>query len=178
VAVLVLVTALNVVQVAQVRGEFIAGRYPYSVMAGQPQEKAGRWLRQHFPPDTLLACKRIGGLAYFSGMPLVDTLGLVDRRLAMIRHGSAQRGEQENELIAREVFSRKPDLILLAAMGRWDDILLDQPAPDVAHHLRDVDEALYAGLAAHGYRFIYRLPQGGDGEFIIYARAGLHVPPL
>ena len=177
VVVLALVTALNAIQIAQVRGEFLAGRYPYSVMAGQPQEQAGRWLHDHFPPDTLLACKRIGGLSYFSGMPLVDTLGLVDRRVAMIRHGSARRGDAEFAAIAREVFSRNPDLILLAAMGRWDDLPLDRPPPDVGHNLRDVDEALYAGLEAHGYRFIHRLPQGGDGEFVIYARPGLAVPP-
>ena len=177
VAVLALVTVLSVIQVAQVRGEFLAGRYPYGVMAGQPQEQAGRWLRQHFPPTTLLACKRIGGVGYFSQMPLVDTLGLVDRRLALIRHGSAQRGDQENEAIAREVFGRRPDLILLAAAARWDDLSLDQPPPDVAHNLRDVDEALYRGLGAHGYRFIYRLPQGGDGEFVIYARPGITLPP-
>ncbi len=176
VVVLVLVAALNVVQVAQVRGEFIAGRYPYNVMSGQPQEQAGRWLREHFPPDTLLACKRIGGVAYFSGMPLVDTLGLVDRRIAMIRHRSAQRDDEEFEAIAREVFSRRPDLILLAVMARWDDLPLDQPPPDVAHNLRDVDRALYRGLEAHGYRFITRQPQGGDGEFAIYARPGLAVP--
>jgi len=177
VAVLALVTVLNVIQVAQVRGEFIAGRYPYSVMAGQPQEQAGRWLAQRFPPTTVLACKRIGGVGYFSEMPLVDTLGLVDRRIALIRHGSARRGDEENEAIAREVFSRRPDLILLAVAARWDDLPLDQPPPDVAHNLRDVDEALYRGLAAHGYRFLYRLPQGGDGEFVIYARRGVTLPP-
>jgi arabinofuranosyltransferase len=173
VVVLGLVTVLNVIQIAQVRSDFVAGRYPYSVMAGQPQEQAGRWLRRHFPPGTLVACKRIGGVGYFSDMPLVDTLGLVDRRIALIRHGSAQRGEAENEAIAREVFSRRPDVILLAAMARWDDLPLDQPPPDVAHNLRDVDAALYRGLASRGYLFLSRLPQGGDGEFVVYARPGL-----
>jgi len=176
VTVLLLATALNAVQVAQVHGEFVGGRYPYSVMAGQPQENAGRWLREHFPPDTLLACKRIGGVAYFSGLRLVDTLGLVDRRIAMIRHTSAQRGAAEDKLIADEVFSRLPDLILLAAAARWDDVPLEQPPPDLKHNLRDVDEALYAGLAAHGYHFLMRLPQGSDGEFALYARPGLALP--
>lgn len=167
-----LIGLLNVGQVGEAHGHFQRGEYPYNVMAGQPQEAAGRWLRAHFPPETLLACKRIGGVSYFSGMRMVDTLGLVDRRIAMIRHASAARGEPENERIAAEVFSRQPDVILLAVMKRWDSVPLDQPAPDMASNLRDVDETLHRGLAARGYQFVYRLPQGGEGELAVYARAG------
>lgn len=174
----VLIGVLNVTQLAQVHDEFRRGQYPYNVMAGQPQEMAGKWLARHFPPDTLLACKRIGGISYFSGMRMVDTLGLVDRSIAMIRHRSTQRGQQENQQIAEEVFARRPDLVLLAVMQRWDRTPLDQPAPGTPDNLRDVDEALYQGLAPHGYRFIYRLPQGGEGELAIYARPGLRVPQL
>jgi hypothetical protein len=177
-AILSLIVLLNVVHVFQVRKSFLDGIYPYSVMAGQPQEMAGKWLARHFPPDTTVATKRIGGVGYFSKMRVVDTLGLVDRPIALIRHGSPARGEAENQRLAEEVFSRRPDLILLAVMKRWDQVPLDQPPPDLAANLRDVDNALYAGLSPQGYRFIYRLPQGGDGEFAVFARPGLSVPPL
>ena len=177
-AVLGLIVVLNVVQVLQVRQSFRDGIYPYSVMAGQPQEEAGKWLARSFPATTTVATKRIGGIGYFSGMRVVDTLGLVDRTIALIRHGSTERGEAEQQRIAAEVFSRHPDLILLAVMKRWDKVPLDQPPPDIAANLRDVDNALYAGLAPHGYRFIYRLPQGGDGEFAVFARPGLAVPAV
>lgn len=177
-AILGLLVILNVTQVLQAHKSFTEGLYPYSVMAGQPQETAGKWLARSFPPGTTVATKRIGGIGYFSGMRVVDTLGLTDRRIALIRHASPQRGEVEQQRIAVEVFSRRPDLILLAVMKRWDKLPLDQPPPDIAANLRDVDNALYAGLAPHGYRFIYRLPQGGDGEFAIFARPGLTVSAL
>lgn len=169
VAVLLVVVALNAVQVAETLTAFRAGDYPYNVMAGQPQRLAGEWLREHFPPQTLVATKRIGGVGYYSGMRIVDTLGLTDRRIAMIRYQSETRDEQERRTIADEVFRRRPDVIMLAVMKRWDTIPLDQPPPDVASNLRDVDNALYAGLSAHGYRFVERIPQGGSGEFAVYA---------
>lgn len=172
-AVIALVVVLNGVQIAQQRTNFRNGEYPEAVMAGQPQQQAGQWLRKRFPPQTTLACKRIGGVSYYSGMRMVDILGLVDRRIAMIRHESTARGEAEYAAMAEEVFSRKPDLILLAVMKRWDKVPLDKPAPDVASNLRDVDNAIYARLDKHGYHFIQRLPQGGTGEFAVYGRPGV-----
>jgi arabinofuranosyltransferase len=174
---LALAVILNVIQIAEQRRDFRSGQYPQSVMAGQPQEQAGRWLKQHFPPDTLLACKRIGGVAYFSGMRMVDMLGLVDRKIAMIRHESADRGEAEQTAMAEEIFRRKPDVILLSVLKRWDKIPQNQPPPDLASNLRDVDNAVYERLEKYGYRFIYRLPQGGTGEFVVYARQGLRFVP-
>jgi hypothetical protein len=142
-------------------------------MSGQPQEEVGKWLKQHFPPTTVLACKRIGGVSYFSGMRMVDMLGLVDRQIALIRHGSKVRGQAEWEQMAAEIYRRQPDLILLCAMKRWDKVPQTQLAPDIATNLNDVDKAVYAGLAPHGYRFLYRFPQGGTGEFAMYAKAGV-----
>lgn len=168
--VLALALLLNAAELAEQLRSFREGQYPQAVMAGQPQCQAGDWLRRNFPPDTVLACKRIGGVSYCSGLRMVDVLGLTDRRLAMIRHGSGTRGGAEQAQMAEEVFRRRPDLILLCAMKRWDRVPLEQPAPDVAGNLRDVDNELYAGLDRHGYRFLYRFPQGGTGEFVIYQR--------
>lgn len=171
-----LVVALNLLRVVEIRAGLRVGVYPYSVMAGQPQLEAGRWLAERFPPSTVLACKRIGGLAYASQMPLVDVLGLVDRRLARLRHNSPQRGKAEYALIAEEVFSRRPDLILLCPLKRWPEVPPEQPVADLPNHLRDVDTALYDGLKRHGYQFYWRLPQGKDGEMVIYHRTGWPVP--
>ncbi|MEI6504066.1 MAG: hypothetical protein WCP21_23890, partial [Armatimonadota bacterium] len=174
-----LALALNAVQIAEQLRDFREGQYPQSVMAGLRQQVAGEWLRQHFPPTTVIAAKRIGGLSYYSGMRMVDMLGLVDRPIAMIRHGSQTRGKGEQGLMAAEVFRRQPDVILLCVMKRWDHVPRNEPAPDLANNLRDVDNAIYAGLGKHGYRFLYRLPQGATGEFAVYARAGVRPsPPL
>ncbi|MEN6303812.1 MAG: hypothetical protein ABFD96_13860 [Armatimonadia bacterium] len=169
---LILLAGLNAIQLAEQVTAFRAGEYPQNVMAGEPQRLAGEWLRTNLPKDSVIATKRIGGVGYYSGLRLIDTLGLTDRRIAMIRHTSHTRGEAEQQAIAAEVFSRHPDAILLAVMKRWDKVPLDKPAPDVANNLRDVDNALYAGLEAHNYKFLRRLPQGGAGEFTIYLRVG------
>lgn len=166
----ILIAGLNAIQIAEQVTAFRAGEYPQNVMAGQPQRLAGEWLRDNLPSDAVIATKRIGGVGYYSGLRLVDTLGLTDQRLAMIRHNSPERGEAEQQAIATEVFARHPDAILLAVMKRWDKVPLDQPAPDVANNLRDADNALYAGLQSHRYKFLRRIPQGGSGEFAVYLR--------
>lgn len=169
-AVVAVTVLLNGVQIAQEYSSFRNGEYPEAVMAGQPQQEAGQWLRQHYPPQTTLACKRIGGISYYSGMRMTDMLGLVDRRLALIRHHSRARGDAEYAALAEEILSRRPDLVLLCVMKRWDKVPLTQPAPDIVSNLRDVDNAVYARLGKYGYRFVQRLPQGGTGELAVYAR--------
>lgn len=159
---------LNLIRTAEIRQQFLQGVYPYNVMAGQPQEQAGRWLRQNFSPHTLVACKRIGGIAYFSGCRILDMLGLVDRRLAQIRYRSPLRGEAEYKQMAAEIYRRTPDVIILVVMKRWDQIPLSQMPPDLASNLWDIDAAVYEGLSSRGYRFICRLPQGGSGELAVF----------
>lgn len=155
--------------------EFRYHRYPYNVMGGEDQKLAGEWLRRHFPPSTRLACKRIGGIAYYSDLRLVDSLGLVDRKIAHLRHTLDVPGDKQYQAMAAEVMSRRPDLIILCAAQRWADLPLEKPAPDLRTNLNDVDRPLFDLLPAHGYRFVCRYPQG-DGELALYSRPGFRVP--
>jgi hypothetical protein len=171
-----LLGTVSFVQLLETWEGFRDRHYPYEIMGGVSQREAGRWLRRTFPPDTVLACKRIGGIAYYSDMRLVDTLGLTDRRLARIRHTSDVPGEAQYAAMAEEVISRRPDLILLCVLKAWPEVPWRQPAPDIPGNLRDADEALYLRLLQHGYQFLCRYPQG-DGELAIYRRPGFPVPP-
>lgn len=87
---------------------------------------AGRYLREHFPPDTLVALNPAGIIPYHSRLPTVDMLGLNDeyiahrgRRNRRLRF-SHQAGDGEY------VLSRRPDVILLGSA------LQKSPAPFIS----------------------------------------------
>jgi hypothetical protein len=52
--------------------------------------KAGRWIAEHTPPDTVIATNVIGAIGYFSHRRLVDMIGLVDPVIA--RHAAIHPG--------------------------------------------------------------------------------------
>jgi arabinofuranosyltransferase len=171
-----LLGTVSFVQLLETWEGFRDRHYPYEVMGSVSQREAGRWLRRTFPPGTVLACKRIGGIAYYSDLRLVDALGLTDRRIARIRHTREAPGEAQYAAMAEEVISRQPDLVLLCVLKAWPDVPRNRPAPDIPGNLRDVDKALYPQLLRQGYQFLCRYPQG-DGELAVYRRPGFAMPP-
>lgn len=172
----VVLAAVSFVGLLESRTAFRDGYYPQAVMGGQSQQAAGEWLKRIFPANTVLACKRIGGISYYSGMRMVDELGLVDKRIAHLRHTSGQVDEAQYGAMAEEILSRRPDLILLCVMQRWAQVPLQHSPPDIGSNLRDVDNALYARLMQRGYIFLCRYPQANAGELAIYRRADFPTP--
>jgi arabinofuranosyltransferase len=71
----------------------------------------GRRLESILPPGTSIGCGSTGAIGYYSGMPVVDILGLTEPRIA--RHGAVV-GTQPGHLKTdgAYVFARKPDLLL------------------------------------------------------------------
>jgi hypothetical protein len=73
--------------------------------------RVGEWLRAAMPPGTLVATNAAGALPYFSGLPVVDMLGLTDRHIA-------RRPADRRQWIGHEkgdgayVLARRPDLIV------------------------------------------------------------------
>lgn len=67
--------------------------------------EAGRWVREHLPPDALLAADQMGMLGFYAhpGAPIVDLLGLMDYEIA--RHG----------LKLDNLFQRQPRYIIVEA---------------------------------------------------------------
>lgn len=81
----------------------------------------GRWLREHFAPDTVIALNAAGIVPYESGLATIDMLGLNDvhiahRPIALGDSGAA--GHEKHD--AGYVLGRRPDLIVpgLPVLGR------------------------------------------------------------
>ncbi|MBN1478488.1 hypothetical protein JXA47_17175 [Candidatus Sumerlaeota bacterium] len=62
--------------------------------------RAGLWMREHLPPDALVAADQMGQLAYHAGQPMLDLFGLMDEHIA--RAG----------LDLNYVFARNPDFVV------------------------------------------------------------------
>lgn len=71
------------------------------------------WLKQSFPPNTLLAINAAGIVPYLSGLRTLDMLGLNDEHIAhrQMTLGLGANGHEKHD--AAYVLSRKPDIILL-----------------------------------------------------------------
>jgi arabinofuranosyltransferase len=77
------------------------------------RHKVGVYLREHFPPDTLVAVNPAGVIPYYSGLPTIDMLGLNDTFIAHNekRNRSLPHGHHAGD--GAYVLSRQPDIILL-----------------------------------------------------------------
>lgn len=72
----------------------------------------GIFMKEHYPPGTLLATNSAGAIPYFSELPTIDMLGLCDRTIAytkMPRMGSAPAGHEKAN--GKYVLSRQPAVI-------------------------------------------------------------------
>lgn len=76
--------------------------------------EAGRWMRAHLPPETLVSVGAAGALPYAAGVRVFDVYGLVDPEIAHldIRPRSGTRGRPGHQIIAplSYVEGRDPDL--------------------------------------------------------------------
>jgi arabinofuranosyltransferase len=78
--------------------------------------EVGLWLRDHFPPDTVLATNTAGTVPYYSGFVAIDMLGLCDRTIARRPIASMGRGQAGHEKgDGAYVLSRAPDLVMFGA---------------------------------------------------------------
>jgi hypothetical protein len=75
---------------------------------------AGRALGRAYPAGTTLAAVPIGALGYYSGLPVIDMVGLTDRTIArapVADAGAGWAGHEKHD--GAYVLSRRPDLLLL-----------------------------------------------------------------
>lgn len=81
------------------------------------RERIGLYLRDNFPPGTLVAVNAAGIIPYHSGQPTIDMLGLNDEHIA--HHGKRDRslrvGHQAGD--GAYVLSRSPGVILFGRGG-------------------------------------------------------------
>jgi arabinofuranosyltransferase len=119
---------------------------------------AGTYIRQHFPPNTLVATVPIGAIGYYSGEPILDLVGLADRTIAHSAHTVPAElltkqwiGHERHDTVY--VLSRAPALIVTtmqratpwtladAKAGFWADWLLLQAIKmgSAPYHVRDAE---------------------------------------
>jgi arabinofuranosyltransferase len=72
----------------------------------------GRWLREHAPPESVMATNAAGIVPYWSGLQTIDMLGLTDSYIAHrpIALGQGFHGHEKHD--PEYVLGRGPDLIL------------------------------------------------------------------
>jgi hypothetical protein len=74
--------------------------------------RAGRWLRANLAPGTVMATEPAGAVAYFSGLPVIDMLGINDAHIAHVDVPAMGRGTAGHEKRDfRYVLGRHPDVI-------------------------------------------------------------------
>jgi arabinofuranosyltransferase len=104
----------------------------------------GRWLREHAAATDSVACVPIGAVGYYSGLPVIDMLGLTDRHIAHrdLPTGHGWAGHEKHD--GPYVLSRRPTYLLLGNVRVLPRRLpLDHPAfvrsPDPAIEAREGD---------------------------------------
>lgn len=78
--------------------------------------QTGTWLGKNFPPGSTLAITTIGAVSYFSGLNVIDLLGLTDREIARNPKRMEGVGDTWREINynAESVIRRRPDAIVFS----------------------------------------------------------------
>ena len=127
-------------------------KYPHFVMTSTDMIPAGKWVKEHYPSDYTIECWRIGALAYYSELRLVDIgWGLTDAYIAHALH----RGEWDVE--TRDAYRKNisPELIMHGA-----------------------DEGEKMVFSSGPYRRVKTFPQGSSQKWVLYQRDDLPMPKL
>jgi hypothetical protein len=110
VGILCLALAFNIVQLF--RADAYTGMIDRSRIVEQVGREAGLWMRDHLPPDTVVALNAAGAIPFYSGLRTIDMLGLNDAHISareMPEMGSGKAGHEKGD--GAYVLSRKPDII-------------------------------------------------------------------
>ncbi|MEZ5965072.1 MAG: hypothetical protein R3F56_14655 [Planctomycetota bacterium] len=135
---------------------------------------AGRWLRRNAAPGASVACVPIGAVGYYSGLPLIDMLGLTDRHIARVPLALGQGWAGHEKHDGKYVLSRQPTYLLLGnvrvldralPLGHPEFVRIRHPAVEAREgdvYVRELEEhyeprvvSLGGGLFLH---FLQRRP--------------------
>lgn len=72
-----------------------------------PHIAIGLWLKDNIPPNSLLAAEEAGIIPYYSELPFLDLLGIVDSHIAR------QKGAMHQKHDTEYVLDRRPDYVLI-----------------------------------------------------------------
>jgi arabinofuranosyltransferase len=113
---LILIWIMNVVQIP-----VVSKKYCYhDWMHANVHKKIGNLLGEILPEKSTVVTNEVGAIAYHSGLPVIDMIGLTDRTIAHFIYESYMRygiggSDWSVTEISRYLLSRKPDCIILPA---------------------------------------------------------------
>ncbi len=85
---------------------------------------AGFWLREHTPPDTLVAVQGAGAVAYYGQRPVLDMYGLNDLYIAHLKVdelGTGKAGHEKKD--PQYILNKRPDYILREWTAYFGDMM-------------------------------------------------------
>lgn len=130
---------------------FQRDKYPNFVMTSEDLIPAAQWVGEHYPSDYTITCWRIGALAYYSRMDLIDTMwGLTDEYIAHSKY----KGEWTNEAQQAYLNKRNPELIMIGAPRR-----------------ASLENLIQVG--GRTYKLVRHFRQGSGQWWVLYERNGL-----
>jgi len=126
--------------------------YPYLVMNSSFLIHLGKWLKQNFPQETVIALRRQGAVPYYSRMKSIDILGLTEKEMARIIYKEKDI-ILENKINAEYIVNRKPDVIILFSFkpdyGGW---MFDKSKPE--DRLFHIEYLIYKQAIQRGYKYL------------------------
>lgn len=131
----------------------------------------GEWLRANAPAGASVACVPIGAVAYYSGLPVIDMLGLTDKHIAHVRMptGVGWAGHEKRD--GKYVLSRRPTFLLLGNVRVLDRALSinDPEFVRVQHPAVEAREGdVYGNELVQNY--VPQVANLGGGLFLHYLR--------
>jgi hypothetical protein len=137
--------------------------------------KLGQRLAATLPPSTVLALPHIGAVGYYSRLPVLDLLGLVDRDLAHRPHHMPSGEPREFNDIGHECFdiawslARRPAVIVPSrTYGSRPFTRLAELRPDFA-----AEAGLFHYLANHDDYRLVNVPIGDGAFWALFVRRDL-----
>ena len=109
------ITTALMVLITFLGGFFFRGHEAFETAAGGPRARSiATWLTAHVPSNTLIATMSVGVVPYYSNLPTLDLLGLVDSHIS--HSGVPQkRGKSGHEKFDNDyVMKRRPGVFLFA----------------------------------------------------------------
>jgi len=145
--------------------------------AQQPYTRIGFWLKEHCPKSTEVAVIPAGRISYYSGLRILDMLGLNDRHIARAKTPVKVGKIGHEKYDSAYVLSRRPEIILghppVAGFTCSDP-------EDMISHIRQISVPMDDLLAQPGFWQAYRLVvvrvAKGQISVLMFVRRDVQLP--
>lgn len=147
---------LNLIAFYYAAEELQSGQSINPAMHSRPHRAAGEWLQQHAQPGEKLAVNEIGAIGYYSGLTIIDVIGLTDKTIPQYW----KRGDWDG--LADHVLAQRPRYIALNDRQSAADAGMDPL------HLAIFQRMQQEG----GYRLWHQFALNEGKTLLLFAREG------